>query len=157
MLPELERYQQACREFEKGQMDDAVWAQALDMADGNRLAAKYVYIHLRVDSLGQEPEQQATTRSAERPKLAQVERVAIPAASGAGASTGANSEFNRAGEDAVLQAIAVKEVDSGNRNERVWKDALVLAKGDPDSARHHYICLRMDSLRVLSARAELIG
>jgi hypothetical protein len=42
MLPELERYQQACREFEKGQMDDSVWAQALDMADGNRLAAKYV-------------------------------------------------------------------------------------------------------------------
>ncbi|PLW70256.1 hypothetical protein [Pseudohalioglobus lutimaris] len=153
MLPELKRYQQACREFEKGQMDAAVWAQALEMASGKELAAKYLYIHLRVDALGKEASQPEANALPEQSTLSQVK----PEPTHTAPAPRLDEDLNRVGEEAVLQAIAAKEVDTGNHNERIWKDALILAKGNPSSARHHYICLRMDSLRALSAKAALIG
>lgn len=151
MLAELERYQQACREFESGQMHEATWSEALETAFGQELAAKYLYIHMRVEALGEEPTQPAASEPRQRPNPVEQEASPRPRLAGA------NAQLHKVGEDAVLQAIAAKEVDNGRCNERVWQDALVLAKGDAKNARHHYICLRMDSLRALSARAELTG
>lgn len=146
MLEELKCYQIACREFESGEREPETWARALDMAFGVELSAKYLYIHLRVEAL---------TNTAQASVLQPVHRPASPCQldpAEVASSANAPHEASPASvdEEALLHAIALREVESGRPHPQVWKDALVLAKGDQKSARPHYICLRMDALRAMT-------
>ncbi|KAA1191866.1 hypothetical protein F0M18_10070 [Pseudohalioglobus sediminis] len=147
MLPEVEQYMAASREFEAGKVVGQLWKQALSLADNDRLAAKYLYLSMRAEALAkQEPASQ----------------LAPPAGSGETSRSGAMAAtpLNRRGRQTPeddYHAIAANEVDSGQRDERTWRDALVLAKGDAAAARHHYICLRMDTMRMLAANESRAG
>ena len=156
MLPELKLYIDTVSEFDAGIVDEDLWALALKAADGRELAAKYQYIHLRIESLSAESTKPAVEELCSptidiQPKAV---KPAEPVKPVKPVKPLEKPQRLSSTKEEEFYSMAISELEEGTRDKLIWRNALKLAEGDTRAAKLHYVCLRIESLCAISASAQ---